>query len=141
MRKFAALIALGFVGVFSLTLVAADPPPADYQAAMKALGAAMAAIAKGAQATEMDYDALIKSAKSMHDPFKVTETFWDLKKSSAPVGWARAGNKNAFDLETAASLGSDEGVQFALKELGGQCAACHEKHREKGADGGWLIKY
>lgn len=140
MRRFAALITLGFVGVFSLTLLAADPPPPDYQAAMKTLGSAFSAVTKDAQAKEMDYDAIIKAAKSMHDPFKVVETYWDLKKSSAPLAWARAGNKNAFDLETAASLGSDEGVQFALKELQGQCAACHDRHREKGADG-YLIKY
>ena len=142
MRKAVGVIASALIGVLGIPLLAADPPPADYQNAMKALGAAMQAVAKAAAANDnMDFETLVKSAKAMHDPFKVVITFWDLKKSSAPLGWAKAGDKNAYDLETAAALEEAEGVEYAMKELQAQCAACHERHREKGPDGGFLIRY
>lgn len=141
MRTSVVLVTLGLVGVFSLTIVASDPPPADYQAAMKTLGAAMQTVAKDAAAKEMDFDALVAAAKLMADPFKVTATFWDLKKTSDALEWAKTGGMKAFDLQTAAALGSEEGVQFALKELQTQCGACHARHREQMPDKSFQIKY
>jgi cytochrome c556 len=139
MRKTIGGTALGLVGMFGITLLAADKPPDDYQKAMKSLGALMQAVAKASAG--QDFEAIAKSAGDMKDPFKVAETFWDLRKTSDALQWAKNGSKNVGDLETAAKLDSPEGVQYALKELQGQCAACHEKHREKAADGSFEIKY
>ncbi len=121
--------------VFSLSVGvgAAEKPPADFQKAMKDLGAAMGALSKPG-ATE-DFELAKKCGQSSKDAFAVVVKFWNQNGAADAVKLAETGAKAAADLYVSADLSSSEGIQAAMKDMGGTCQACHQAHREKTADG------
>jgi cytochrome c556 len=133
-RLFALLLALAASG---FVIVAAEKPPADYQAAMKELGTFAAGI-DAAVKTE-DYDAIVASATKARDAFAVTENYWKGKDAEA-VGLARRGWNASSDLIVMSGIKNQEGVAFAATEARSTCMECHATHRERLADGTFEIK-
>jgi cytochrome c556 len=139
MARARALVVGAFVGALGLTLIAADRPPDDYANHMKNFGTALQTLVKAVQAD--DFDEAIKNVTVIIDGLPAIRAFWD-KRSDAQdaVTFVQAAQKSAGDLRVAANLKSGEGVAYSLKELTGNCGGCHSAHRDKAADGSFLIK-
>lgn len=116
------------VVVVGFTAMAAEKPSAEYQKAMKDLGAANASLR--INATAKDYVAVEKDAATLKAAFTVADTFWTAKKADDAIKMSKDGLKASIDLDTAAKAKSDEGIAAAQKIVGGTCAACHAAHRE-----------
>ena len=137
MRHQITCAALVFVGVVGLEVRAADKPPADYQAAMKDLGAFAQGIDKAVKAD--DFAAVSKYAGAVKSDFEVVEKFWNTKAPEA-AKIAQSGGKFAADLGAVADVKSREGVEFAVTQITDLCATCHTAHRERMPDGTFQIK-
>jgi cytochrome c556 len=137
MRRWSTCIALSFIGVFGLAVRAADKPPADYQTAMKDLGAFAEGIDKTVKAD--DFDTVAKLADAVKGDFEVAEKYWTNKSPDA-TKIAQTGGKLAVDLSAVANVKSREGVEYAVKQITDLCAGCHMAHRETMPDGTFQIK-
>lgn len=133
-RLFALLLALAVSG---FVIVAAEKPPADYQAAMKELGTFATGIDAAVKAE--DYDAIVASATKAKEAFALTENYWKGKDAKA-VALARQGWNAASDLIVMSGIKNQEGVAFAASEARGTCMECHGTHRERLPDGTFEIK-
>src|SRR5438477_563215 len=96
MRRLHLVMTLALVGAMAMALRAAEKPSADYQKAMKDLGAVAAAEAK--PGAHEDMDLARKSAATAKDAFGVVEKFWNAKGVADAVKLAEAGTKAAQDL-------------------------------------------
>jgi hypothetical protein len=130
-------VALVFVAVFGLQVRAAEKPPADYQKAMKDLGAFAQGIDKAVMAD--DFDAVEKYAAAVKADFEVVENYWT-KKAPDAAKIAQTGGKAAEDLAVVAGLKSHEGIVYSAKQITDLCATCHMAHRETMPDGTFQIK-
>jgi hypothetical protein len=130
-------VALVFAAVFGLQVRAADKPPADYQKAMKDLGAFAQGIDKAVMAD--DFDAVAKYATAVQADFELVEKYWTGKAKDA-VEIAQNGGKAAADLGVVAGLKSHEGIVYSAKQITDLCATCHMAHRETMPDGTFQIK-
>ena len=103
---------------------AAEDPSPEHVKWMKALGAQMGAIRKGADVT--------KNATDMGETMKAVAAFWDARHSEA----ATKASKSVIDGAAAiAKAGDDkEAVMVGMKMMGGGCKGCHDPHREKISD-------
>jgi cytochrome c556 len=138
MRKWAVLVTLGIVGVFALAATAAEKPSADYQKAMRDLGAVAQGLGKAVQAE--DYDTLTKYTASAKAALEVALKFWQSKKVEDGIRHADNATTAVAVLGVSAGLKSQEGAEAAAKDLMAACAACHTAHREKLPDGTFEIK-
>lgn len=137
MRHHTWFMVLLALSVVTLVVEAAEKPPADYQKAMKDLGAFAGGI-DGAIATE-DYDRIATLAVSAREAFVVAERYW-ADRSSEAKELARNGGKQSADLEVMAGQKSKEGAEFAAGEVKSVCEPCHSAHRDPQPDGTFLIK-
>jgi cytochrome c556 len=137
MRDRRFVVGVLLVGSLGFNLFAADKPPADYQKAMKDLGAFSEAIAKAVAAE--NYDDVATLAKAAVSDFQVAGMYW---KAKAPDAFkaATAGEKAATDLAVVAGLKSKEGVEYSAKEVTAVCMGCHDAHRQALPDGTFEIK-
>ncbi|MEQ1757098.1 MAG: hypothetical protein ABL986_02185 [Vicinamibacterales bacterium] len=125
------------VAVLGLVASAAEKPPADYQKAMKDLGAFTASIDKAVAAE--DWDAIAMQAASAREAFVVAQKYWDGKNTDAKE-LAGTGTKQTQDLIAVAGQKSKEGAEFSVGEIKAVCANCHMAHRDAQPDGSFLIK-
>jgi len=72
--------------------------------------------------------------------FKDSQAFFTDRKMAEAADWAKGAMDAATALNKAAAAKNAEGVAAASKTLGGTCATCHAKYREKAADGTYVIK-
>ncbi len=133
MRRLYFVTTCVLVASMAVAVRAAEKPPADFQKAMKDLGAAMGALSKPGAAE--DYELGKTQGRAAKDAFAVVVKFWSSKGTTDAVKLAETGAKAAADLYVSADLSSAEGIQAAMKDMGATCAACHTAHREKTADG------
>lgn len=133
---FAALVAAAVVALVTVGH-AAEKAPADYEKAMKDLGAFAAGIDKAVDAE--DFDTVTKLAISARKAFEVTQTYWT-EKSKEAAEQALAGYKSAADLEVVSGFKNKEGAQFSAGEVKNSCGACHQAHRDRAPDGSFQIK-
>lgn len=133
MRRLYFVTTCVLVASMAVAVRAAEKPPADYQKAMKDLGAAMGALSKPGAAE--DFALGKQQAQASKDAFAVTLKYWNAKGAADAIKLAETGGKAAADLYVSADLSSTEGIQAAMKDMGATCAACHTAHREKTADG------
>lgn len=66
--------------------------------------------------------------------------FWTKRNFSDAVGWAEEGHKAALALAAAAKAGDAAQADASFTAMGGTCRSCHTAHREKNADGKYVIK-
>ena len=134
-RRF--LVAVVLLSGASYGLFAAEKPPADYQKAMKDLGAFAQSIDKAV--ADEAYEAIVKLAASAQADFVVAEAYW---KGKAPDAFSAAtsGEKFAVDLGAVAALKNKEGVEYAAKQVTGVCMGCHAAHRQAVSEGVFEIK-
>jgi hypothetical protein len=125
------------VAMLGLVAVAAEKPPADYQKAMKDLGAVAGSLDKAVAAE--DWDGLAMLGATAREAFVVAERYWDGKNADAKE-LARTGGKQSQDLISVAGQKSKEGAEFSASELKAVCGSCHKDHREAQPDGSFMIK-
>lgn len=111
---------------------------ADFATMMKAVGAANGGIRTAMQGQDMA--ALATNAKKMADLMKQNQTFWTEQKNQEAADWAKGALDHATQLAAAAEAKDANGTAEHAKALGGTCAQCHTKYREKAADGSYMIK-
>ncbi len=133
MRRLYFVTACVLVASMAVAVRAAEKPPADFQKAMKDLGAAMGALSKPGAAE--NYALAKQQAQASKDAFAVSLKYFSSKGTTDAIRLSDAGAKAAADLFVSADGSSAEGIQAALKGMGATCAACHTAHREKTTDG------
>ena len=122
--KAVAVCAAAIVG---FTVMASEKPPAEYQTAMKNMGAANMSL-RG-NITAKDYTAIEGNAATFKASFTVANAFWTAKKADDAIKLTNDGLKGAADLDAAAKAKNDEGLAAARGTIGATCRGCHMVHR------------
>jgi hypothetical protein len=128
---------------------AAEKPPADYQKAMKELGAASNTLRVNIK--NLDYPAIEKDASVMKAAFDLVTVYWKARNVADALALAEAGAKGAADLGVAAKAQNLPAVLDAQAAMSGSpstgtvgligtCAPCHLAHRVRLPDGTFEIK-
>lgn len=129
------LVAIGFA-----VAPAAQAPASDeaFDQLMKSVGATVGSLRKNMEAQAAD--AVAADAKRMADLQKDNAAFWNARNTSDAAEWATAAMNHATEMDKAAAAKNMAGAAEHMKLLMGTCAQCHTKYRDKGADGGYIIK-
>jgi len=133
MRRLSLALSCLLVVSMIAAVHAAEKPTAEYQKAMKDLGATMAALGK--PGASEDFELVKTQGAAAKDAFAVTLKYWNAKGAPDAIKMSDTGAKAVADLLVSANLSSAEGVVAAMKDMGGTCQACHQAHREKTAEG------
>jgi cytochrome c556 len=128
-----------------VVLDAGEKPGEAYQAAMKDLGAASAALRKHVQEIEAagaypDYNPIEKDVAALKGPLKTALSFWTAKHADDAVTQAQTALTSIDELETARKEKNYDALMTASANIGKTCGACHTAHREKLPDGSYEIK-
>ena len=138
MRGRCGWLTLGAAVIFGVAVMAGEKAPDSYVKNMKDTNAAAQSLRKNVEAK--DYEGVSKDAATLKTLFGNTEEFWTKRNADDAVAAAKAGEKAAADLETAAKAKNEAGVAEASKTLQGACKTCHDAHRERLPDGTSEIK-
>jgi cytochrome c556 len=139
MRHWNLVVGALIAGQLGLAVFAAEKPPADYQKAMKDLGAFASGIDKAIN--DEDYETVTKLALSAADAFAVAEKYWNDKKDEKAAQMASTGGKAAADLNVVSTtFKSKEGAAYSAKAVTETCEGCHSLHRQALGDGSFEIK-
>lgn len=134
MKRFLSLAAC----VMMLGVAGWSQAPAEYVAFMKGVSAANGSLRKNIEGKLGE--AASADARKMAEIFGEVKAFFEKNNSAAAkiAGEAQAGFTKVAELAAAGKV--DEAAE-ALKTAGANCGACHNAHREKAADGSWMIKF
>jgi nitrate/TMAO reductase-like tetraheme cytochrome c subunit len=138
MRGRSGWLALGLAAALGLAVAASEKASDSYIKNMKDTNAAAQSLRKNVEAK--DYDGVAKDAATLKTLFSTTEEFWTKRNAEDAVTAAKAGVKNATDLETAAKAKDAAAVADAAKAVNATCKTCHDAHRERLPDGTSEIK-
>jgi hypothetical protein len=127
---------LGIALVSAAALFADDL--ATYQPLMKGGAAASAALGKSVEAGDAAETA--KQAKIVADYFGGMAAFWSQKGADNAVASCVDVITKANEIAAMAEGGNLGGAPAKLEELRANCKTCHAAHRDKAADGSWVIK-
>ena len=130
LRTSALLIALVVVGF-------GDEAVEEYSKLMKPAAAANGKLQKS---LETDLAVAAASAAEVESAFDDIEQFWAKREVDDAQEFASNIQEAAAEVEEAAKAGNKEEAMAAAKKIGANCQGCHQAHREKGADGNWMIK-
>jgi hypothetical protein len=126
-------------------LQATEKPTETYQAAMKELGAANAALRKHVLEIEAagaypDYNPIEKDAAALKEPLQTALAFWTSKHADEAVAELQSALKLVDELEIARKEKNYDALMTAAVNIGKVCGTCHTAHREKMPDGSYEIK-
>jgi hypothetical protein len=108
------------------------------QKIMTKLPPAQAALRKALDGKDLN---LVKEqATILKSAFADTETFWKSKNNTEAMNIAAEGKKHADAILINLGLGNLEAAKTSVTPLGGTCANCHGKYRERMDDGTFRIK-
>ena len=139
MRTAFAVAVIGVLSLFApASLKGGEKPPETFMTAMKTLNRSIENITKANAAG--DFSGMKKDAAAARQALDVVVEFWDTRKNASATTFAKEAIQATSDLETAADQDSGEGVEFALKQIKTNCAACHAAHRQALPDGSFEIK-
>lgn len=108
----------------------------EYAKLMKPAAAANAKLQKTIAA---DLSAAATAAADVKSAFLPIEQFWAKHGVADAQAFAKNIQQLADEVQTAAKAGNKEQAAAAAKNIGTQCAGCHNAHREKTPEG-WKIK-
>jgi len=127
-----ALLLLAFAGAGL-----ADETTDQYSMLMKPAAAANAAMQKSVAG---DLGSAAANAATVQSDFAKIEAFWTMRGASDAVGFAQNVQAAAKQVQDAAAAGDMAAAQAAAKKVGANCGMCHMAHREKAADGSFMLK-
>jgi cytochrome c556 len=108
------------------------------QKIMTRLPPAQAALRKAMDGKDLN---LVKEqATILKTAFTETEAFWKAKGNTDAMNIAAEGKKHADAIRINLGLGSLEAAKTSLTPLGGTCASCHGKYRDRMDDGTFRIR-
>ena len=108
------------------------------QKIMTRLPPAQAALRKALDSK--DVDTTKEQATILKTAFTETEAFWKAKGNTEAMNWAADGKKHADAILMNIGMGNIEAAKTSVTPLGGTCASCHGKYRERMEDGTFRIK-
>lgn len=132
------IIALLLGSFFTLALATPAQDEKEYEAWMKATGATVGSLRKNIEAKASEGAA--QDDEKLAEIFKKAESFWQARKAEDAVKWSQQSQTAAKEVHAAAKGGDFEKAGASMKNLMGNCAACHTAHREKLPEGGYKIK-
>jgi cytochrome c556 len=129
----------------SSALTASEKPAESYQAAMKELGVANAALRKHVQEIEAagaypDYNPIEKDVEALKGPFTTALSFWTARHADDAVAQVTTALMRVEELEKARKEKNYDALMTAAAEIGKTCGGCHNAHREKMPDGSYEVK-
>jgi len=127
------------LAVLSMSVLANEKAPADFQQAMKENGATLQKLAKDIEGK--DFDAVAAGAATLKKNFggPVGKYFTDKKMEDA-LKQCTAAFQAADGLEKAAKAKNEMQVADARRGVQGTCGGCHMAHREQLPDKSYEIK-
>jgi hypothetical protein len=133
------------VGLLLLFMVAFIAPSgigqerdANYQDLMKATSAAVASLNTNLEAKAGD--AAAADAKKLGEIFGEVRAFWEQRNAADAIEFAANAQAGFGQVGELAAAGQFEEATTALASARSNCGGCHNAHRERGADGEWVIK-
>ncbi|MEZ5399491.1 MAG: cytochrome c [Bryobacteraceae bacterium] len=109
----------------------------EYQPLMRAAAGANGKLQKTVGTDLAAAPALAADVKSA---YKALEDFWAKHKVADAQEMSKKGQEAADEVATAAKAGNQQEAVAAAKKIGATCQGCHMAHRDKGADGKFIIK-
>jgi len=110
----------------------------DYQAWMKANGAAMGSLNKNLMAK--DSNGVAADAQKLEANLKQVEDYWQKRGTTDAVDFAKRGQMAAAAVAKDASAGNLDQAAADLKMVQGACGGCHMAHREGTPQTGFKMK-
>lgn len=138
MGRWSASVVCGALACLAAVAQAAEPPTAEYVAAMKTLGTVAQGLGKAVET--FDFETIEKYVIAARPALDLVQKFWEAKKVEDAVRVAEDASASVAELSVSATVRSDEGAAVATKTLLAACATCHAAHREKLPDGNFVIK-
>ena len=108
------------------------------QKIMTKLPGAQAAIRKSLDSKDMAGSK--EQATLLKDSFTQIEAFWKAKNNEEAMKFAAEGKSHADNILVNLGMNNVEGAKTSVTPLGGTCASCHGKYRERMEDGTFRIK-
>lgn len=124
--------------VIVLAVPALAQDDADYQKWMKTVGATSGSLRKNLDAK--NGEAVSADAKKLLEAFDQVHAYWQKKNINDAMKFAMDARIGFRDIAEQASAGKFDDAAATLKRASTTCAGCHTAHREKAADGSWVIK-
>jgi hypothetical protein len=81
-----------------------------------------------------------EQATVLKDSFTQIEAFFKTKNNEEATKWATEGKNHADSILVNLGMNNIEGAKTSITPLGGTCASCHGKYRERMEDGTFRIK-
>ena len=81
-----------------------------------------------------------EQATVLKDSFTQIETFFKAKNNAEATKWAAEGKQHADSILVNLNMNNIEGAKTSITPLGGTCASCHGKYRERMEDGTFRLK-
>ena len=117
--------------VFGMTAFTQDE--AAYQNWMKTTGATAGSLRKNLEAK--NGEGATADAKTLQATFQQVHDFWHKKGVNDAMQFAMDASSGFKEVGELASAGKFDDASAALKKTMGNCAGCHNAHREKTSDG------
>ena len=133
-KKITVVLAASALVLAAATLTRAQD---DYPTLMKAAVAANGALQKSVAS---DPGSVADNATKTKEAFAKIEAYWAKKNASDAVTFAKNIEADADDAHAAAAAGKPDDAGAAAKKIGANCGGCHTAHRDKAADGSFVIK-
>lgn len=109
----------------------------EFEAWMKSVGSSTGAIRKMEKKTGPE---VVAGAEKIGGVYENMIAFWRQRNAEDAVKLSQDGKAAAVELASAASAGDDAKAASAFAKVGGTCKPCHDAHREKNAEGKYIIK-
>jgi len=133
------LIFLAALLASSISALSADAlDEKQFQKLMKEVGDTTKRVKPGIESK--DADQLNKDAARLAEIYKQTVPFWQHRKVDDAAKWSQESAAAASALALAAKAKDWDKATQHFRELGKNCKACHDAHREKLEDGSSRIK-
>lgn len=111
---------------------------AEYATTMKQIGTTFKSLQQNNAA--MNHEEGADDAKKLATSFKLVQAYWEAKRVTDAVGFAKTAVKASDDAAKASDVMDMDALSSAEKALGGTCQGCHTAHRAKQPDGSFRIK-
>lgn len=139
--RFLSVATLAWLLAVSIVVVPTAQAPSseeDFDKLMKSVGATVGSMRKNMEG-QMG-DGVAADAKKLAELQKNNAAFWTARNADDAAGWANAVVTHAMEIEKAVAANNMASAGEHMKLMMGNCQQCHAKYRDKGADGGFMIK-
>jgi cytochrome c556 len=109
----------------------------EFEAWMKSVGSSTGAIRKMEKKTGPE---VVAGAEKISGVYENMIAFWRQRNADDAIKLSQDGKAATAELASAAGAGDEAKAAAAFAKVGGTCKPCHDAHREKNAEGKYIIK-